>query len=122
MEYAAPELVSDLIGQIKINTKNHDTHVKFNFNFDLMSINPFISFIKKINQVPSLKIKTVFQLDCSVQMKDVEILERNNAKMIGLNNLVLIIKLSLFLPEIAAIKITNQKSLEQEVSLWTARR
>lgn len=111
MEYVVPELVNQLIDEIKINTKNHETNVKFSFNFELMPIKPFIIFIKKINEIPSLKIKTVFQIDCNGTMEDVEILARNNERMIGLNNILMAIELSLFLPQVAAINFEESKKL-----------
>jgi hypothetical protein len=95
MEHVPNELAKQLINGIRINAKNQQTDIKFNLNFPLGEIKPFVQFIKKVNELPSIKIKTVFKVECSVILEGVEILVVNNKKMLNLNHLELDLTVSL---------------------------
>ncbi|MDH3278503.1 MAG: hypothetical protein OEM21_10445 [Nitrosopumilus sp.] len=118
MAYIPQELASQLIDEIRINTNNQETDIKFNFNFDLEPIKPFTQFIKKINDLTALKIKTIFQIDCSGIMQDIEIQVMENKKILNLNNLEMNLKLSLIQLGVIGIKFPEPKKLgEKTISL-----
>jgi len=122
MEHVPKELANQLINEIRINTKDQETDIKFNFNFDLEPIKPFTQFIKKVNELTALKIKTIFQIECSGIMKDIEIRVMENKKTLNLNNLEMNIKLSLIQLGVIGIKFQEPKKLgEKNLTLDVSR-
>jgi len=84
-----------LLDNIRIQTQGIEKSVKFDLEFTLDPIKPYVEFIKKINGVEVLKIKALFQIDSDVKMFDLGFLSNEDQRIIHLGNLLSHLKISL---------------------------
>jgi len=84
-----------LLDNIRIQTQGIKKSVKFDLEFTLDPIKPYVEFIKKINGVEVLKLKALFQIDSDVKMSDLGFLSDETERAVHLGNLFTHLKVSL---------------------------
>lgn len=80
------------IENVKIQTQNKEKQATFDVSFVMDSIKPYISYVKKINRIPALQLKTTFQIDSDITLSNVGLTTKtdpnqNITKIIGLNTM-----------------------------------
>ena len=83
-----------LIDNIRIQTGEIEKSVKFDLEFTMDPIKPYVEFVKKINGVEALKIKALFQIDSDVKISDLGFLSNENKKVLHFGNLLVRLKIS----------------------------
>lgn len=81
-----------VVENVKIQTQNKEKQTTFDISFVIDSIRPYISYVKKINRIPALQLKTVFQIDSDITLSNVGLTTKtdpsqNSVKIIGLNTM-----------------------------------
>ena len=86
------------IENIKINTQDKEKQATFDVSFVTDSIRPYVSYVKKVNNSPILRLKTVFQIDSDVTLFNVGLTTKdvvtdtdkdttNSKKIVGLDTM-----------------------------------
>ena len=97
---------------IKVNTSEKEPNVKFNASFTVGSLKPYIEFVKIVNgQATGSILKTVFQLDCSVVLSDVQIILKEDSKSINTGDLEINFELSIIKAGVLGIYYDHPKVL-----------
>ena len=60
-----------MLDNIRIQTQGKQKSIKSDLSFTLDPIKPYVEFVKKVNGVETLKIKSLFQIDSDIKMSDV---------------------------------------------------
>ena len=104
-----------LLDNIRIQTQGIKKSVKFDLEFTLDPIRPYVEFVKMINGIETLKIKTLFQIDSDVKMFDLGFLSDETERIIHLGNLLSHVKISLlqFSGFHGAVSVNKPKVLKE---------
>jgi len=105
MEHVSIPFVNLIIDEIRLNTSESESNVKFNVSFDIDPIKPYIEFVQVVNgKATKTILKTVFQIDCKGSLIDAQIQFKDNSKTLNLNELKLNFDISIIETSVLGIK------------------
>lgn len=116
MQHVPNYLGQMLLDNVKIQTQGKEKSMKFDLNYILDPIKPYVEFVKKANGVDVLKLKALFQIDSDIKMSDLGFLSSDDQRMVHLGNLVANLKISLLEFGFSSTVMINEPKvlLEQE--------
>lgn len=96
LEYVKPYFTSLLLENISIESKVRRNGVKFDLDFSLKPIRPYVELAKAVNgvEVPP-PIRLTFQIDTDVNIQDLQINSSPEGKAVDLEKLVIALNLSI---------------------------
>ena len=60
-----------MLDNVRIKTQGKQKSIKSDLSFTMDPIKPYVEFVKKINGIETLKIKSLFQIDSDIKMSNV---------------------------------------------------
>ena len=95
MEGLPQKYVSVMFENIQIDTENKDPNVKFDINYEIDPIKPYVDFIVKIDGIENRRKRISFEVDSDGVITENKIKISSGIKIIQLGTLEANIKLSL---------------------------
>ena len=104
-------LVKMIVKNVQIETKEDEKSLLFDLSFKAPSIKPYVEFVKKINGVQVLAIRTVFKVDLDASLKKVKLRTTANNKTANIEEIS--VRATISIKKLANISVTiNDKSLK----------
>ena len=104
-------LVKMIVKNVQIKTKEDEKSLLFDLSFKAPPIKPYVEFVKKINGVQVMAIRTVFKVDLDVSLKEIKLRTTALGKTANIGEINVCATISI--KKLANISVTvNDKSLK----------